>query len=423
MISVFTPVHPTSQVHLHEAIASMREQSYGEWEWILLYNGGAEPPGIEPFREITLPENHPAQGSVGALKKYACSQAKGDILVELDADDILTSGALDKISQAFDDPSVQFAYSNCAEFHHDTWKPHVWSEKYGWKSRPFEWKGKQLQEQIAFPPDPNAWRRIEWAPNHVRAWRKSAYESLCGHDEKLKIGDDHDLVCRTAVRFGFGAMKHIDECLYLYRLHPENTCYSKEGNKAVQEQVGLNYAIYYEPMAMRWARDNGLLCLDLGGGIDGRPGYVTVDIQGGQIEADLTKRWPFRDSSVGVLRASHLLEHLPDPIHSMNEAWRVLAPGGVFFIEVPSTDGKGAYQDPTHVSFWNQNSFLYYTRESQARYVSAFKGAFQASRVATVYPGAWWKEHDISVVRAELICTKDGYRAAGEKLIEPKLAA
>ena len=420
MISVFTPVHPSSAVHLPEAVKSMREQSRDDMEWVLLYNGGAEPIGTG-FREIVLPERHPAQGSVGALKKYACSEAKGDILVELDADDILTQDALEKIETTFSDPSIQFAYSNCAEFRSGTWEPRVFSEYWGWTDRPFEWDGKALREQVAFSPGPNSWRRIEWAPNHVRAWRRSAYDALGGHDEKLKVGDDHDLVCRTAVRYGFSSVKHIDECLYLYRLHENNTCYSKKGNRAVQDQTSVNYQVYYEPMAMRWARDNGLLCLDLGGGIDGRPGYVTVDQRGGQIEADLTKRWPFADSSVGVLRASHLLEHLPDPIHSMNEAWRVLAPGGVFFIEVPSTDGRGAFQDPTHVSFWNQNSFLYYTREAQARYIPAFKGAFQASRVATLFPGRWWKENDISVVRAELICLKSGYRAPGEVLVQPKI--
>jgi hypothetical protein len=44
----------------------------------------------------------------------------------------------------------------------------------------------------------------------------------------------------------------------------------------------------------------------------------------------------------------------------MNELWRVLGPGGTAEIAVPTTDGPGAFQDPTHVSFWNRRSFLYY---------------------------------------------------------------
>lgn len=45
----------------------------------------------------------------------------------------------------------------------------------------------------------------------------------------------------------------------------------------------------------------------------------------------------------------------------MNEAWRVLKPSAAIEIFVPSTDGRGAFQDPTHVSFWNANTFAYFS--------------------------------------------------------------
>ena len=38
-----------------------------------------------------------------------------------------------------------------------------------------------------------------------------------------------------------------------------------------------------------------------------------------------------------------------------------LKDGGKFESFTPSTDGRGAFQDPTHVSFWNINSWLYYS--------------------------------------------------------------
>jgi len=91
------------------------------------------------------------------------------------------------------------------------------------------------------------------------------------------------------------------------------------------------------------------------------PGYVNVDIcPPADVICDLREPWPFRDSSVDEIVAYDIIEHLPDKIHTMNEAWRVLKPAGVFDIEVPTTDGRGAWQDPTHVSFWNRNSFFYY---------------------------------------------------------------
>lgn len=95
------------------------------------------------------------------------------------------------------------------------------------------------------------------------------------------------------------------------------------------------------------------------------PGWTNVDIEGFEgvdVTCDLEQHWPWENDSVDYIRAFDLVEHLHQPVHTMNEAWRVLRHGGVFEILVPSTDGRGAFQDPTHVSFWNQNSFLYYTK-------------------------------------------------------------
>ncbi len=89
--------------------------------------------------------------------------------------------------------------------------------------------------------------------------------------------------------------------------------------------------------------------------------FVNVDIAPpADVLADLNDRWPWEDSSVEEIRAWDLIEHLRSPIHTMNEAWRVLKAGGRFDIQVPTTDGRGAWQDPGHVSFWNRNSFFYY---------------------------------------------------------------
>lgn len=88
------------------------------------------------------------------------------------------------------------------------------------------------------------------------------------------------------------------------------------------------------------------------------------------IQADLRERWPFEDSSVDLLRAFDLIEHLPNRIYTMNEAWRVLKPGGIFHVLVPTTEGAGAWCDPTHVSFWNRVTFEYFVdgRDSNKRF-------------------------------------------------------
>jgi ubiquinone/menaquinone biosynthesis C-methylase UbiE len=78
---------------------------------------------------------------------------------------------------------------------------------------------------------------------------------------------------------------------------------------------------------------------------------------------------PLPDNSVGVIWASHILEHLFDKHKILSEIHRVLVDGGWAFIQVPSTDGRGAFQDPTHVSYWNENCFWYYVDKNYARFI------------------------------------------------------
>nr|WP_290226451.1 glycosyltransferase [Trichocoleus desertorum] len=126
------------------------------------------------------------------------------------------------------------------------------------------------------------------------------------------------------------------------------------------------------------------LRLDLGCGVWKEEGFVGVDIYGESkvdVIADLNRRFPFPDNSVDEIKAHDILEHLKDNIHSMNEIWRVCKPYAKVDIRVPSTDGRGAFQDPTHISFWNLNSFKYYCVEFPA-YIKlcksyGFQGTFR----------------------------------------------
>jgi SAM-dependent methyltransferase len=84
---------------------------------------------------------------------------------------------------------------------------------------------------------------------------------------------------------------------------------------------------------------------------------------------DLTKRWPFHDSSVGAFRAYDILEHLPDKLHTMREIYRCLRPGGWLLSRTPSALGQGGFQDPTHCSYWVPNSFRYHTERELSKYL------------------------------------------------------
>lgn len=59
--------------------------------------------------------------------------------------------------------------------------------------------------------------------------------------------------------------------------------------------------------------------------------------------------------------ANDVLEHIPDLVTAMTNCKDLLDTGGEFHIQVPYDLSLGAWQDPTHVRAFNENSFLYYT--------------------------------------------------------------
>ena len=79
--------------------------------------------------------------------------------------------------------------------------------------------------------------------------------------------------------------------------------------------------------------------------------------------------WPAADDSIEVVYASHVLEHIPagkPRINVFNEAYRVLIPGGLFSIRVPRFPLPESVSDPTHVSFFVEDSFVYFTNPPES---------------------------------------------------------
>lgn len=114
--------------------------------------------------------------------------------------------------------------------------------------------------------------------------------------------------------------------------------------------------------------------LNLGANDRRADGFLSVDIAPpADVIADLTQSWPWPDSSVAEVLAFDVFEHLPNKRHTMNELWRVLQPGGIATIEVPTISGVGACCDPTHVSLWSAGDFEYYEKGTYAR--ERFRGS------------------------------------------------
>ena len=406
--SIITPEHsPENLPFLLELYDSLVNQTYGNWEWILYTNNkftpAHVPQNIKDDSRVKVYQSQDDNNNVGALKNRAFNLGTGDILVEMDHDDCLTPDCLEELYKAYQDPEVGFVYSDSATLHmQDAFVPY--DPGNGWTYRMYNWKGKELYAMNSFAPTSQALSYIWFAPDHVRTWRKSVYEEVGGHNPELSICDDHELCIRTYL---ITKMVHIPKVLYIYRITGGNTFL--EINAAIQIKTRELHNQYARQLAEKDAVTRNLLCVDIGGGLNPYPEYLSIDLrEDADMVYDLNNGIPLNDNSVGVLNASHILEHLHDKTKIMAEIHRVLAPGGWAFIEVPSTDGRGAFQDPTHVSYWNENSFLYYTNAYLGNFIDNKTIRFQEYRRETWFPNEWLRNLNVCVTTAWLVAVKEG---------------
>jgi len=118
------------------------------------------------------------------------------------------------------------------------------------------------------------------------------------------------------------------------------------------------------------------LSLNLGSGKDWRKDCINADIQPEKkpdwildicnvpwdtvIDTRLG-RFPVEKGMFSEIIANDVLEHIPDLVKAMTNCRDLLKRGGEMHIHVPYDLSLGAWQDPTHVRAFNENSFLYYT--------------------------------------------------------------
>jgi glycosyltransferase involved in cell wall biosynthesis len=254
VISVVTPTYRTDPDVLARTWASLKAQTYADWEWVVwddtpdnsvwqhLYGLASD----ERYR-LTAHRSHVHSGNIGQVKRRAFMVAEGDVLVELDHDDELTPDALAFVADAFADPEVGFVYSDWCEIlpsGESGRYPEGWAFGYGsdyWSAEHMCW--------VMSAPELNRTTlgHIVSAPNHVRAWRADVYRHVGGHDPCLTVADDYDLVVRTAL-----ATKSVHIPKLLYRQHIGPSTAQRSRNDLIQKLVPEIEARYADDLNLAY---------------------------------------------------------------------------------------------------------------------------------------------------------------------------
>ncbi|MGN6474637.1 MAG: glycosyltransferase [Mycobacteriales bacterium] len=409
-VSVFSPSH--NPRYLDACYDSLAAQTHADWEWLVLLNGNAKswgPP--QPDSRVRVERSTIRAKGVGAITREACERLTGDILVEFDHDDVLTPDAVSEVVRAFDEnPGASLVFSDFAQINEDGSPNDVrFNADNGWVYTEAEIDGVTYLQCNALAATPHNVGYIWYAPNHIRAFRRSSYDEVGGYDAERTILDDQDLMNRL---YTVGEFVHIPKLLYYQRMHGRNTQVDPKTNAEIQQLTVELYVEWIERLALAWAGRLGLECIALT--TPTSVGQPELDPQFRLVTVDPSKpALDVADDRIGVIKAVDVLQRMPDRAAFLNECYRSITHAGLLLTDTPSTDGRGAFQDPSHIAFYNENSFMYLTQARLRPTIPTLTARFQASHVRTYYPSQMHEDTDIPYVKANLIAIKEGPRQGG----------
>ena len=100
---------------------------------------------------------------------------------------------------------------------------------------------------------------------------------------------------------------------------------------------------------------------------------------------------PFEDDSFEEAYASHLIEHIKNPLPMLQELHRVCVDGAKATFRCPHGANDDAFEDPTHYRQYFANSFMYFGQPAYWRADYGYRGDWQAETIQLVLNGPRWR--------------------------------
>jgi len=219
LISFFTPIYNIGN-KLLRTYQSLREQTYDNWEWVVVNDSSDEGKTLKIAEKLAENDSRvklydfrqKSGGIIGESKYRAASLCSGKWIMELDHDDILTDRAGELMVKAFQlYPDCKFAFSDCVEID-ENWNSLTYGDGFAFgygKYRKELYRGREYQVAICQNINPKTIRHIVGVPNHFRAWDREFYHSIGGHNRRLTIADDYELIIRSFLKTRFVGIRQL----------------------------------------------------------------------------------------------------------------------------------------------------------------------------------------------------------------------
>lgn len=210
MISYTTPIYNTGD-KLYNTYQSLLDQTYSNWEWVLINDSTDGGRTLKIAQDIASRDprvkvydfREKSGGCIGEVKWRANCMAKGFILAELDHDDLLVPWCTEDLYKAAKKhPEAGFFFNDTLEVN-ENWESQTYPDGFAFaygSYRDEEYNGKMMKVANQHNINPKTIRHIVGVPNHVRAWRRSTYFEIGGHNRSLTVADDYELIVRTFLK-------------------------------------------------------------------------------------------------------------------------------------------------------------------------------------------------------------------------------
>lgn len=210
-ISVLMPVYDPPLRMLDEAIRSVRNQLYPEWELCIADDASKNPAVRELLARHAAEDGrirvayHKQNGHISAASNTSLEMATGEFVALLDHDDLLSEQALFWVAEAINrHPDAGLIYS-------DEDKVNESGLRYG----PYfkcDWNYDLFLSQNMI--------------GHLGAYDAGLLRRIGGFSEGLEGSQDYDLALRCIEQLDPSRIIHIPRVLYHWRRHPDSTALS-----------------------------------------------------------------------------------------------------------------------------------------------------------------------------------------------------
>ena len=223
-ITVFTSAFKSGH-KIMRPYNTLRKQTNKEWEWIILDDSPEEDKDAT-WKKIKLLAREDCRikvfkqagndGYIGSVKHITASIGRGLYVLEMDHDDELLPDALEQVINVFEkNPHVDMVASDCIEIYEDTLANHSYGDYFGYGRHGYykqRYEGRWVNVARNGALDKYTLRHIVGIDNHLRAYRKSTYDAVRGHDSNLNVADDYELTLKMFLK---GTIARIPRLLYV----------------------------------------------------------------------------------------------------------------------------------------------------------------------------------------------------------------